>query len=165
MRYAGINWNDMTAGDGLCITFYTQGCPHHCPGCHNPDTWDFNKGMELPASLLDEIIAKLNAQDIARPLCIMGGEPLCTENLFLTRLLVLTVRDKSPRTPIYVWTGYTYEDLLVEVNSPHLSDILNNIDYLIDGPFVEELRDVTLKMRGSSNQRVIDMKEKKEIQV
>ena len=160
MRYAGINWNDMTAGDGLCVTFYTQGCPHRCKGCHNPDTWNFTGGKEFPSTLLDEIIQKLNAQGIQRAFCIMGGEPLCDENLFLTRLLVLTVNSKSPKTPIYVWTGYTIDEL--STTNPHLRDIFDNIDYLIDGPYVEELRDITLHMRGSSNQRIIDMKEKKE---
>lgn len=161
MRYAGINWNDMTAGDGLCVTFYTQGCPHHCPGCHNPETWNFMGGKEFPPTLLDEIVEKLNAQSIQRAFCIMGGEPLCQENLFLTRLLVMTVKAKSPKTPIYIWTGYTIEELEL-ICSPHLKEILNNIDILVDGPYMEELRDVTLKMRGSSNQRIIDLREKKE---
>ena len=161
MRYAGINWNDMTAGDVLCVTFYTQGCPHRCKGCHNPDTWNFTGGKEFPSTLLDEIIQKLNAQGIQRAFCIMGGEPLCDENLFLTRLLVMTVRTKSPKTPIYIWTGYTMEELELICN-PHLKEILNNIDILVDGPYMEELRNVTLKMRGSSNQRIIDLREKKE---
>ena len=161
MRYAGINWNDMTAGDGLCVTFYTQGCPHHCSGCHNPETWNFMGGKEFPPTLLDEIVEKLNAQGIQRTFCIMGGEPLCQENLFLTRLLVMTVKTKSPKTPIYIWTGYTMEELEL-ICSPHLKEILSNIDILVDGPYMEELRDVTLKMQGSSNQRIIDLREKKE---
>lgn len=161
MRYAGINWNDMTAGDGLCVTFYTQGCSRHCQGCHNPETWDFMGGKEFLPTLLDEIIEKLNAQGIQRSFCIMGGEPLCLENLFLTRLLVMTVKTKSPKTPIYIWTGYTLEEL-EDISNPHLIEILNNTDILIDGPYIEELRDITLKMRGSSNQRIIDLKEKKE---
>lgn len=162
MRYAGVNWNDLTAADGLSVTFYTQGCPHRCKGCHNPDTWNFTGGKEFPSNLLDEIIVKLHAQEIDRPFCIMGGEPLCPENLFLTRLLVMTIRDKSPKTPIYIWTGYVFEELEIDTN-PHIRDIINNADYLIDGPYKEELRDITLKMRGSSNQRIIDLKEKKEI--
>ena len=111
MRYADVIWNDIAAGDGLCVSFYTQGCPHHCPGCHNPQTWDFEGGKEFPASLLDELIIRLNAQGIQRSLCILGGEPLCNENLFLTNLLVSTVREKSPHTKILIWTGYTYEEL------------------------------------------------------
>ena len=156
MRYADVIWNDIAAGDGLCVSFYTQGCPHHCPGCHNPQTWDFEGGKEFPASLLDELIIRLNAQEIQRPLCILGGEPLCNENLFLTNLLVSTVREKSPHTKILIWTGYTYEEL--EKNgSPHMKNILANVNTIIDGPYIQEERDITLKMRGSRNQRIIDI--------
>ena len=92
MRYANVLWNDIVAGDGLCVSFYVQGCPHRCPGCHNPETWDFEGGQEFPASLLEDLIRGLHAQGIDRPLCILGGEPLCPENVFLTTLLVRTVR-------------------------------------------------------------------------
>lgn len=153
MRYADVLWNDITAGDGLCVSFYTQGCPHRCPGCHNPGTWDFKGGKEFPSTLLDELIVKLHAQGIDRSLCILGGEPLCQENLFLTTLLVKTVAEKSPTTPIYIWTGYTLEELR-EICNPHMDYILENIDYLIDGRYEEELRDITLPLRGSSNQRI-----------
>lgn len=156
MQYADVIWNDIMAGDGLCVSFYVQGCPHRCPGCHNPETWDFNGGKEFPASLLEEIVEKLNAQGINRSLCILGGEPLCPENLFLTTLLIRTVKEKSPKTKIYIWTGYLYEDLLKQENS-HMQYILANINTLIDGPFIQEQRDVTLKMRGSRNQRIIDI--------
>lgn len=155
MRYADVIWNDIAAGDGLCVSFYTQGCPHHCPGCHNPETWDFEGGKELPSTLLDELPIRLNDQGIKRSLCILGGEPLCQENLFLTHLLVRTVKDKSPDTKIYLWTGYLYEDLKTN-NNTHIQYILNNINTLIDGPFIQEERDITLKMRGSRNQRIID---------
>lgn len=161
MRYAGINWNDIVAGDGLCVSFYTQGCPHHCPGCHNPDTWSFEGGKEFPATLLDTIVAKLNAQGIERKFCIMGGEPLCPENQFLTRLLISTVKQHCPNTQIYVWTGYVYEDLLLGLNN-HLQYILDNTDVLIDGPYIASERDITLEMRGSKNQRIIRLREKGE---
>jgi anaerobic ribonucleoside-triphosphate reductase activating protein len=156
MRYADVIWNDITAGNGLCVSFYTQGCPHHCPGCQNPGTWDFEGGKEFPSTLLDELPQRLNAQGINRPLCILGGEPLCQENLFLTHLLIKTVKEKSPRTKIYLWTGYLYEDLKKQDNR-HVQYILQNINTLIDGPFIQEERDITLKMRGSRNQRIIDI--------
>lgn len=156
MRYADVIWNDIAAGDGLCVSFYTQGCPHHCPGCHNPETWDFEGGKDFPSTLLDELPTRLNAQGIKRSLCILGGEPLCQENLFLTHLLIRTVKDKSPDTKIYLWTGYLYEDLKNN-NNTHIQYILNNINTLIDGPFIQEERDITLKMRGSRNQRIIDI--------
>lgn len=156
MRYADVLWNDIAAGDGLCVSFYVQGCPHRCPGCHNPETWDFKGGKEFPSALLDEIVEKLDAQGISRSFCILGGEPLCQENLFLTHLLVKTVREKRPKTKIYIWTGYTIEEISGTSN-PHMQYILANIDTLIDGPFIQEQRDITLKMRGSRNQRIIDM--------
>lgn len=156
MRYANVLWNDIVAGDGLCVSFYVQGCPHRCPGCHNPETWDFEGGQEFPASLLEDLIRGLHAQGIDRPLCILGGEPLCPENVFLTTLVVRTVRDKSPDTKIYVWTGYTKEELEKHHSSPHLSYILENINVLVDGPYEQDKRDITLKMRGSSNQRVFE---------
>lgn len=156
MRYADVIWNDIVAGDGLCVSFYTQGCPHRCPGCHNPQTWNFEGGKEFPASLLNEIVEKLNAQGIKRSLCILGGEPLCTENLFLTTLLMRTVREKLPDTKIYIWTGYTYEELQ-KSESPHMQYVLANVNTLIDGLYIHEQRDISLKMRGSRNQRIIDI--------
>ena len=86
----------------------------------------------------------------------MGGEPLCEENLFLTRLVISQVKEKLPKVKIYVWTGYYYEDLLKN-QSPHLKNILDTIDVLIDGPYIERLRDITLPMRGSSNQSIINL--------
>ena len=90
----------------------------------------------------------------------MGGEPLCAENTFLTYMVIKEVKEKSPNTKIYVWTGYTFEELLA--HPPHIrtKSILQMIDVLIDGPYIEELRDITLPMRGSSNQRIIDLSEK-----
>ena len=154
MRYADIIYNDIVAGDGLCISFYTQGCPHHCPGCHNPETWNFDGGKEFKPDLIDDILKGLTAQDIERSFCILGGEPLCGENLFLTTLLVKTVKEQKPDTKIYIWTGYTYEEL-IKSTSPHMKIILDNIDVLIDGPFIQEERDITLALRGSKNQRIL----------
>lgn len=159
MRYASINFNDITAAPGLCVTVFLQGCPHHCPGCHNPTTWDFNGGEEFTAETMTAIIEGLNAQNIQRNLCIMGGEPLAPQNTFLTNMIVNEVKLRYPDIKIYVWTGYTYEEIQLLCDS-HVKHILEQADYLIDGRYVEELRDITLEMRGSSNQRIIDLKEK-----
>lgn len=159
MKYSGIIFNDFSAGPGTCLTFFVQGCPHRCPGCHNSETWDFEGGKTFNTDVLDKIYNGLNANGIHRPLCIMGGEPLCQENLFLTNLVVSEVKNKFPDQDIYLWTGYKYEDLL-ESTDPKMKHILSNIICLIDGPYIEELRDITLPMRGSSNQRVIYLKEK-----
>ena len=159
MRYSGLIKNDITAAPGLCVSFFTQGCPHHCPGCHNPETWDFNRGKEFTNDTLKEILEALTAQNIHRDLCIMGGEPLCQENAFLTRLIIQEVRKHVPGTKIYIWSGYTYEELKANQN-PHIADSLRLADVLIDGPYIEAERDITLDMRGSRNQRVIDLSEK-----
>lgn len=158
MRYSGIIFNDMTAAPGLCVTFFSQGCPHRCIGCHNPESWDFQGGKEFTIDTLNSIIEGLQAQDLARSLCIMGGEPLCPENAFLTYFLISQVKSALPYTPIYIWTGYTLDDLLKHKH-PRVMQILKLCDYLIDGPYIAELRDITLPMRGSSNQRVINMKD------
>ena len=159
MRYSGLIKNDITAAPGLCVSFFTQGCPHHCPGCHNPETWDFNKGKEFTNDTLKEILEALTAQNIHRDLCIMGGEPLCQENAFLTRLIIQEVRKHIPETKIYIWSGYAYEELKANQN-PHIIDSLRLADVLIDGPYIEAERDITLDMRGSRNQRIIDLSEK-----
>jgi anaerobic ribonucleoside-triphosphate reductase activating protein len=156
MRYAGIIKNDLAAGPGLCVTFFTQGCPHRCPGCHNPETWDYEGGLEFYSELINEITEALTANGIHRNFCIMGGEPLCPENEFLTMLLIIEIRNKLPDVPIYIWSGYTIEELMRR--GGRMLNILKSINFLIDGPYIEELKDTTLAMRGSSNQRIINMK-------
>lgn len=156
MRYAGLIKNDIAAAPGLCVTFFAQGCPIHCPGCHNPETWDFNGGKEFRPELIKEIIKALTANGIERKFCIMGGEPLCPDNEFLTMLLIIEVRKQLPQVPIYLWTGYTLNEL--KSKSERVKQILNSINVLIAGPYIQDLRDTTLKMRGSSNQEIIEMK-------
>lgn len=160
MRYAGIIKNDVAAGNGVCVTFFVQGCSQHCPGCHNPQTWDFDGGYEFTQDTMNNILTALNANGVQRNFCVMGGEPLHPDNLFLTNLVISEVRKKYPDIKIYVWTGYLYEDLLAK-HEKLLQNIFSNIDFLIDGPFIKEQRDITLAMRGSKNQRIIELKENK----
>lgn len=152
MRYAGIIYNDFASAPGVCLSFFTQGCPHKCHGCHNPETWDFDGGKEFTQETLSSIVEGLTANNIHRTLAVMGGEPLCPENLFLTNLVITTVKEKLPATKIYLWTGYLYNDLK---NNSQVMNILKNVDVLIDGPYVEEERDITMPLAGSRNQRVI----------
>lgn len=159
MRYAGIIKNDVAAGKGVCVTFFVQGCDAHCPGCHNPETWDFDGGYEFTQDTINSIIHALNANGVQRNLCIMGGEPLHERNQFLVQLLIQEVKKVYPDIKIYLWTGYIYEDL-IEKHEKILQNILQEIDVLIDGPFIKEQRDITLAMRGSRNQRIINLKEK-----
>lgn len=154
MKYAGIIKNDISAAPGVNLTFFIQGCPHRCEGCHNPETWDFEGGEEFTTATMDDIIKSMSANGIKRNLCIMGGEPLCAENLFLTYLVIKTVLEALPKTKVYIWTGYLYEDLQKSADT-RLKNILQLTDVLIDGPFIESERDITLQMRGSRNQRII----------
>lgn len=159
MRYAGLILNDIAAAPGLCVSFFTQGCPHRCKGCQNPETWDFDEGKEFTVEVLNEILFGLTANGIQRDLCIMGGEPLCDENAFLTYMIIKEVKEKVPNAKIYIWSGYTYEQLL-EHSHPKVKQSLELADVLIDGPYIADERDITLSMRGSRNQRIIDLSEK-----
>lgn len=157
MRYAGIVKNDLSAAPGVCVTFYTQGCPHHCPGCHNPETWSYDGGKEFTLDVLKEIEEALVANGVHRDLCIMGGEPLCPENQFLTYLVISTIKEKFPSVKVYIWTGYNLDDL--KKTGIRIPQILELTEAVIDGPFILEQRDITLPMRGSRNQRIIYMKD------
>lgn len=150
MRYAGLETNDIINGEGVCVSFWTQGCPHKCVGCHNPETWDCGKGLELPNDIRGQIIKAISANGLTRNFSVLGGEPLCKNNLALTLDIVSAVRIAYPGIKIFLWTGYTKEELDLEQ-----AEVLKHIDVLIDGPFIQELRDTTLKLRGSSNQRIL----------
>lgn len=160
MKYADIKYNDIVNGQDICVSFWCQGCPIHCENCQNSVIWDFNGGKEFTPATMSEIIQAISANGIERNFSILGGEPLCDENLFLTTLVIQEVRKVYPNIKIFLWTGYYYEDLLKREN-PHLKYIFDNIDYLIDGPYVQVQRDITLKLRGSRNQHIISMPEGK----
>ena len=136
MKYAGIIKNDFSAAPGISVSFFTQGCPHHCKGCHNPETWDFDGGKEFTYDVLNEVIDALTANGVERSLSILGGEPLCEENIFLTLLVIKTVKERLPNTKIYIWTGYYYDELIKRSSDSHLKAILDYTDYLIDGPYI-----------------------------
>jgi len=159
MRIAGIIKNDFSAAQGVCLSVFVQGCPIKCKGCHNPEAQSFSGGKEYTPKIERDILEGLQANGIKRSLCIMGGEPLCYDNLELTRYLIDTVKSHYPETKIYIWTGYLYEDLLKPSNISYLyQHIFQTADYLIDGPYIDSERDITLKMRGSRNQRIIDLR-------
>lgn len=151
--------NDIAAGEGVNVSFFTQGCHFHCMGCHNPQTWDFSGGKEFTSETLEELLEALSANGIQRNLSIMGGEPLCAENIFLVNMIIFEVKKRYPNIKIYIWTGYTYEELLTRLDEPKVGTILDNIDYLIDGRFELGERDISLPMRGSRNQRILNMRE------
>lgn len=162
MRYAAIKLNDIANGPGINVSIYLQGCPHRCFNCFNPETWDFNGGQAFTEETLDLIIKGLRDNNIHRDLSILGGEPLCESNIPLTKYIIEKVYKVLPDIKVYIWTGYSYETLLNKARINHdLNYILNNIDVLIDGPYIEEEKDITLFMRGSRNQRIIELKDKR----
>lgn len=159
MRYADLKLNDTANGPGVNVSFWVQGCPIHCVECQNPDTWDFDGGKEFSPEVLDSLLEALTANGVKRNLSILGGEPLCDENLFLTELVIREVKKVYPEVKIYLWTGYLYNDLINKTKTNnHLSYILSQLDKLVDGPFKIKERDITLYMRGSRNQKIFDLK-------
>ena len=157
-KIAGIYWDDTAAAPGISLSVYFSGCHFHCPGCHNPEAWDFNYGEDFTEDKLQEIADKLRKNGVERRLSILGGEPLCNENLFDVALLISYIKQLYPDTKIYLWSGYTYEELLErEKTDAMLQHILELIDVLIDGRYEQDKRDITLPLRGSSNQRIIYM--------
>ena len=153
MRFSKIKDNDIANGLGINMSLWTQGCPHRCKGCFNGETWSFEDGKEFEESNLDYMLENINKNNVERDLSILGGEPLCPENVDGVIEVCKTFKDRFPEKKIYVWTGYVVENF-----DQKQREILNYIDVLVDGPFVQDKRDLSLTMRGSSNQRVIDVK-------
>ena len=161
VRVAGINENDMVNGEGVSVSLFLQGCPLRCKGCHNPETWDKNGGVAWEDNMLiNHILDLIAANGIQRNLSILGGEPLDTyEKRYFLKLLIRVVKQKYPDIVICLWTGFLYN------NAVDLAgDIISQVDYLIEGPFILSQRDVTLKWRGSRNQHIIDIKNNKLIE-
>lgn len=158
MRYAGINPTDIVCGTGVGIAIYVQGCDFHCPGCFNPQTWSFSGGKVWKEENDSELIKELSRPYIKR-LSVLGGEPLHPNNVKGV-LKILQEADSVKPLKKWIFTGYTFDEILKDESNVGLirKEIMGKIDYLVEGRFIEELRDVTLKFRGSSNQRIIDVK-------
>ena len=149
-RYAQIRKLDVADGPGCRVAIYFQGCPIHCPGCHNQSIWDFDGGKEFTSDTLDTIY-ELAEPDYIQGLSIVGGEPLAPQYIEATLLLVDRFKEKYPNKDIWLWTGYYYKDIKKEIEG-------HDIDVIVDGPFVEKLKDLRLEFRGSSNQHIIYLK-------
>lgn len=163
MRYAGIIYNDTAAAPGLCLSFYTQGCPIHCAGCQNPETWDENGGYEFTTDTMNSIIDGIKKNGINRSFAVLGGEPLSQHNLFLTAMVIQKVREAYPQIPIWVWTGYTMNELMDRISMPHMKTIFSKVNTIVAGPFDIKCRDITLPYRGSSNQKVFIVDKEKNL--
>lgn len=157
-KIAGIYWDDTAAAPGISLSVYFSGCHFHCPGCHNPEAQDFNYGREYNTDVRQEIMKKLNKNDVMRTLSILGGEPLADENLADVLNLIGWCKLDYPDLKIYLWTGYTIEELEAR-DDEDVNKILKNITCLIEGRYEQDKRDTTLPLRGSSNQRIIMMED------
>lgn len=155
MKINTIKLNDIVNSDeGINISVFTQYCPHHCKGCFNKETWPLEGGYEYNNEIYQYICENINKNGIKRNLSLLGGEPLATSNIDGVIDLCKRFKHDFPDKHIYLWTGYVLEEL-----SEKQKEVLCYLDVLIDGKFVEELKDITLRLRGSKNQRVISVKE------
>lgn len=154
-KLAGIYYNDTAAAPGWAVSVYVSGCHFHCPGCHNQEAQDFEYGEDFTPEIFEKIRDALTANGIQRSLCILGGEPLADENKQIVSRLISFCRITNPTLSVYIWTGYTLDQLLLmEKADRYIHSILLNVAYIIDGLFELDKRDTTLRMRGSSNQRI-----------
>ena len=151
MNYSQIRSLDIANGPGCRISIFVSGCEHRCKICFNPETWNFDHGKEFTEDTLDSIL-KLAEPDYISGLSILGGEPLHPRNLAEVCRLARRFKEVYPDKTVWLWTGYLLEDVFEDL-------VDSGIDVVVDGRFVEELKDLRLKYRGSSNQRVIDIKE------
>lgn len=152
MNYHNIKHEDMLNGEGIRVTLFVSGCSHNCPGCHNPETHPVDSGIPFDDNALNEIYNELDKDYIAG-ITFSGGDPLNIHNRDTILKLCRDIKDKYPNKNIWLYTGYSYDYI-----SSNYYQILNYIDVLVDGKFVRKLKDSNLKWRGSTNQRVIDIK-------
>ena len=155
MRYHNITKDDMLNGDGLRVVLWVAGCEHRCHNCQNPVTWDINGGLDFDESAKKEIFDELN-KDYISGITLSGGDPLHTLNRKDTGALIEEIAEKFPNKTIWVYSGYEWQDV---------KDLpfMKYVDILVDGEFVEKMKDNRIPWRGSSNQKVIDVKKSLEI--
>lgn len=150
MKYADIDKCEMCNGNDIGTTLFVQGCPYHCRNCFNPETWDFNGGKEWTEEVEQNFIKSINKPYIKR-VSFLGGEPLANENAAQVLRLISIIKRLYPDKKIWVYSGNIFENLRTTYD-------LSQIDYIVDGLYMDNLRDVTLAFRGSLNQRIIDVK-------
>ena len=160
MNYALIRENDIANGPGVRTSLFVSGCRHHCKGCFNPETWNFNYGQPFTQKEIDYII-KATEPSFVDGLTLLGGEPFEPENQEALIELLKEFKVKLPNKNIWCYTGFSFEnDILHKFNtkSENIAELLPLLDVLVDGKFVEELKNSALLFRGSSNQNIIDVK-------
>lgn len=159
MNYAGIKYPDVSNGPGCRISLFVSGCRMNCPGCWNKEAQNFKFGDEYNNEARDSILEKLNYSWVSG-LSLLGGDPLEQENQKDVAELVLLAKKQNPEKDIWLWTGRIYPDL---PETQYLKTILDNVDVLIDGPFILAKRDLTLDWRGSDNQRILTKEDRLKI--
>lgn len=162
MNFANLLENDISDSiSGICVSLWFFGCTHFCRNCQNSELWDVTKApIRDNDSVVNDVLGALTKNNIKRNLSILGGEPFMKENRADCAYIIKKVLEKIPDLIIYIWSGSTYEELLAE-NDENINYILDHVRYLIDGPYIDSLRDTKLKLRGSSNQRVLLLKDGK----
>ncbi len=151
LRISGVIPESIVDGPGFRYAVFTQGCPHHCPGCHNPQTHDFEGGYLVE---VDELVREMEENPLLAGVTFSGGEPFCQPEPLCEFARQVKARGKN----VMVYSGYTLEQLLEKgQKEPAVIELLHLADWLVDGPYIEALRDLTLEFRGSSNQRIIDL--------
>lgn len=154
MRYASIRSLDISNGESIGVALFTQGCPFHCKNCFNPETHDFSGGKEYTLEVRDKIVS-LTSRSYIKRFSILGGEPLIDRNKQDLISLCSMIKRVRPDIKIWVYTGNTFEN----IKQSWYDLLYNYVDILVDGQYVDELKDLRLEFRGSSNQRLIDVKE------
>jgi anaerobic ribonucleoside-triphosphate reductase activating protein len=157
MNYATIKPRDIANGPGVRVSLFVSGCRHKCRNCFNKEAWDFSYGKPFDADTLEEILKALEP-DYVSGFSLLGGEPFEPENTFELALLLKKIKSQFPQKSIWCYTGFVFDTELLKQNNPNSRKMLENIDVLVDGRFVEELKSPALIFRGSSNQRIIDVK-------
>ena len=162
MYYGNIKKTDLADGDGVRVSLFVSGCRNCCKGCFQPETWDFKYGTEFTQETENQILEFLRPSYISG-LTVLGGEPFEEENQRILAPFLRKVKETYPSKTIWCYTGYVLEkDLLPEDGRKHCEatgEMLKYIDILVDGPFIEEQKNISLKFRGSENQRILKLKE------
>ncbi len=160
MNYCNIKYCDIANGEGVRTTLFVSGCTNRCKGCFQPQTWDFNYGEPFTKEIEDQILKSLKPSYIDG-LTLLGGEPFEPQNQEALLPFLKRVKTEYPKKTIWCFTGFVLEEKLLNSSDKrckYTDEILSLIDVLVDGPFVEEKKNISLQFRGSENQRIIDMK-------
>lgn len=160
MNYAEIKNVDIANGPGVRISLFVSGCPHHCKGCFNEVTWDFTYGKPYTQETINHILELLKP-DYIKGITFLGGEPMAPSNQESVLNTMRQIKEHYTNKDIWLYTGYLLDtDIMGKMvdTLPHTSEILSYIDVLVDGPFIEEQKNLNLQFKGSENQRIIDMK-------